>query len=172
MLPRILWLGCRLALPAAAIASCALLFPEPRPAPAEPPVAPPLVPDSTPPQLPIIFFSADGHSLDIGAREKIEVIASIALEPRWAESSIVVKGHSDVQGDSAYNHQLARRRAELVAGELVFANVARDRIIVQSVGADEPLAPNEQADGSDNPAGRALNRRVEVRLLMQPTAPE
>jgi OOP family OmpA-OmpF porin len=171
MLPRIFRLGCQLALPAAVLVGCGLLIPEPQPAPAEPPVAPPLAPNAMSPQLPIIFFSADGDSLDIGAREKIEMIASIAQDARWADHSILVKGHSDAQGDSEYNQELARRRAELVAGELVFANVPRDRIIVQAAGADEPLAPNQQADGSDNPAGRALNRRVEVRLLTLPTAP-
>ena len=29
-------------------------------------------------------------------------------------------------------------------------------------GESKPVAPNENADGSDNPAGRALNRRVEI----------
>ena len=29
-------------------------------------------------------------------------------------------------------------------------------------GADSPAAPNTNPGGSDNPAGRALNRRVEV----------
>ena len=29
-------------------------------------------------------------------------------------------------------------------------------------GESQPVAPNENADGSDNPAGRQLNRRVEI----------
>ena len=31
-------------------------------------------------------------------------------------------------------------------------------------GESKPVAPNENADGSDNPSGRALNRRVEIFL--------
>ena len=29
-------------------------------------------------------------------------------------------------------------------------------------GETKPIAPNENPDGSDNPSGRALNRRVEI----------
>jgi outer membrane protein OmpA-like peptidoglycan-associated protein len=34
---------------------------------------------------------------------------------------------------------------------------------VSGKGESEPVAPNENDDGSDNPDGRALNRRVEIR---------
>lgn len=168
MLPRFISLGCRLAPLGAALAGCSFLWPEPAPIerPAEPPAVPVVTGEAIPPQLPIIFFSADGDKLDIGAREKIEVIASIAKDPNWIKRPILVKGHSDAQGRPEYNRALAMRRAELIAGELVFADVARDRILVESAGDQEPLAPNQHANGSDNPEGRALNRRVEVRLLL------
>lgn len=33
---------------------------------------------------------------------------------------------------------------------------------VGGFGSAEPVAPNDNDDGSDNPEGRALNRRVEI----------
>ncbi|CAN5323384.1 hypothetical protein BH24PSE2_BH24PSE2_01060 [soil metagenome] len=163
----------RLTLFAAALAGCSLVLPEPEPVarrtdtPVQP-VRAVVTSDAVPPQLPIIFFSADGADLDIGAREKIEVIASIAKDPRWDEHPLLVRGHSDGQGGAEHNRRLSRRRAELVAAELVFTDVPRDRIVIEAAGAEEPIAPNRLADGSDNPDGRALNRRVEVRLLVLP----
>ncbi|MGH8495643.1 MAG: OmpA family protein [Gammaproteobacteria bacterium] len=178
MLPRTFWLGCRLAPLGAVLAGCSLLWPEsetavPSADASADRTAEVVAPsEAAPPPLPIIFFSADGDELDIGAREKIEMIATIAKDPRWIDRPILVTGHSDAQGEPEYNQSLASRRAELVAGELIFADVARDRVIVRSVGAEEPLAPNLNADGSDNPQGRALNRRVEVRLLVLPDGAE
>jgi outer membrane protein OmpA-like peptidoglycan-associated protein len=32
-------------------------------------------------------------------------------------------------------------------------------------GESKPVAPNTKPDGSDNPEGRAQNRRVEIKIL-------
>jgi OOP family OmpA-OmpF porin len=48
------------------------------------------------------------------------------------------------------------------------AGIARTRITRRAFGASKPLEPNRKADGSDNPAGRAKNRRVTL-LIENPT---
>jgi len=48
-----------------------------------------------------------------------------------------------------------------VGGERKRAGVRPPRDAPGS-GESKPVAPNENADGSDNPSGRALNRRVEI----------
>jgi outer membrane protein OmpA-like peptidoglycan-associated protein len=35
---------------------------------------------------------------------------------------------------------------------------------IQGYGETRPVAPNEHADGSDDPEGRQRNRRVEIRI--------
>ena len=47
-------------------------------------------------------------------------------------------------------------------------DVAPDRISVIALGETRPIAPNANEDGSDNPEGRARNRRVEIEV--QPPA--
>jgi outer membrane protein OmpA-like peptidoglycan-associated protein len=68
-------------------------------------------------------------------------------------------------GTEDYNLDLARRRAESVAKELVYNQVAAERIEYFSYGEANPVAPNVASDGSDNPQGRTLNRRVEIVIL-------
>jgi outer membrane protein OmpA-like peptidoglycan-associated protein len=40
--------------------------------------------------------------------------------------------------------------------------VDSSRLQTRGFGKKYPIAPNQNSDGSDNPAGRAKNRRVEV----------
>jgi outer membrane protein OmpA-like peptidoglycan-associated protein len=43
--------------------------------------------------------------------------------------------------------------------------IAAKRIISQGYGETKPVASNTNPDGSDNPEGRQLNRRVEFKIL-------
>ncbi|MFD2797281.1 OmpA family protein [Promicromonospora vindobonensis] len=75
-------------------------------------------------------------------------------------AKVSVDGHTDSIGDGAFNDELSERRAQAVA------DVLRDarpdlRLTVKGHGERQPIAENE-ADGKDNPVGRAKNRRVEV----------
>ena len=58
---------------------------------------------------------------------------------------------------------LSERRADSVADYLVTRDVARDRMFVQGVAFDSPLADNASAEG------RAQNRRVELYILPKTT---
>ena len=72
-----------------------------------------------------------------------------------------VYGHTDSVSDEAFNQQLSEARANAVSGELKKDGVTAT-MDATGYGESTPVAPNENADGSDNPAGRALNRRVEI----------
>jgi outer membrane protein OmpA-like peptidoglycan-associated protein len=63
----------------------------------------------------------------------------------------------------AYNQKLSEKRA--VAVKMWFADHAslRDlRFDIKGFGAQKPVAANTKPDGSDDPEGRAKNRRVEI----------
>jgi outer membrane protein OmpA-like peptidoglycan-associated protein len=49
-------------------------------------------------------------------------------------------------------------------------NVPAANVTAKGFGEDNPVAPNTNTDGSDNPAGRALNRRVTI-IVEKPAAP-
>ena len=76
--------------------------------------------------------------------------------------SVLIEGYADAVGPESFNLRLSRARAEAVRDYLVASGIAADRLRVVGRGEIEPLAPNVRDDGSDNPEGRAINRRVEL----------
>ena len=80
-----------------------------------------------------------------------------------AKGEVRIDGHTDAVGDDAYNLDLSRRRAASVQAALqpLLAGAAVT-LRVNGHGEANPVAPNTNPDGSDNPEGRAKNRRVTV----------
>jgi type VI secretion system protein ImpK len=80
---------------------------------------------------------------------------------------VLVTGHTDDQPirSARYpsNWELSQDRAANVR-DLLAATVAPARLKAEGKGDADPVAPN------DTPAGRALNRRVEVTLFAKPGA--
>lgn len=74
-----------------------------------------------------------------------------------------VIGFTDGVGGTAYNRRLSLRRARAVAAVLRPALPAGVRVRAEGRGAEDPVAPETTADGDDDPAARARNRRVELR---------
>ena len=110
-----------------------------------------------------LFTSPDDAALDDGAPSYLTPLAQLAaaVHPR----EIVVIGHTDSRGDDDANLALSKERARTVAAWLeAQASKHRLRIVEQGYGRTRPVAPNHNADGSDNPAGRASNRRIEILL--------
>ncbi len=74
---------------------------------------------------------------------------------------IRIEGHTDDQGDDAYNLELSNRRAKAVMRALLERGVADQRLKAVGYGETKPLSDNKK------PAGRALNRRVEFMIEQQ-----
>ncbi len=109
-----------------------------------------------------VLFAFDSADLTPQARREIERMAYVLNHPQAIGRRITLEGHTDSIGTEAYNLDLSRRRAASVAQELVARGVVRDRLTVEGIGKLRPVSPNTTPDGKDNPAGRALNRRVEA----------
>jgi hypothetical protein len=71
---------------------------------------------------------------------------------------VEVAGHTDSVGSDQYNLDLGMRRAKAVKKVLVSYGVSPARLIPKSYGESQPIADNA------TPAGRAKNRRVELRM--------
>lgn len=71
-----------------------------------------------------------------------------------------IGGHTDSIASASYNMQLSEQRAAAV-GEAIYIRGVRATITATGYGETRPVAPN-QVKGVDNPAGRQLNRRVEI----------
>lgn len=77
--------------------------------------------------------------------------------------TVAVTGYTDSIGPDSVNNPLSQARAQAVVAALT-PQVAGVPVTLQAAGqgAAEPVAPNTNPDGSDNPAGRAQNRRVSI----------
>jgi outer membrane protein OmpA-like peptidoglycan-associated protein len=75
---------------------------------------------------------------------------------------VSIEGHTDAIGAADYNQRLSEQRAQAVKGWLVAHKYVPASAPARGYGKDKPVAPNVKPDGSDNPEGRQLNRRVEV----------
>lgn len=78
---------------------------------------------------------------------------------QYPASTIQVIGHTDSDGDAAYNQQLSERRATSVGNILVNAGLPAGRLQTFGRGESQPVASNLSA------AGKAQNRRVEIVIL-------
>jgi OOP family OmpA-OmpF porin len=74
------------------------------------------------------------------------------------QDMLLTVGHTDSVGSDAYNDRLSLARAQAVKAYLVSVGIAADRIKVEGKGERDPIADNKTA------AGRAKNRRVEIRV--------
>ena len=92
-------------------------------------------------------------------KENMAIAVARALAPVGA-ASIAVAGHTDAIGTDTYNQALSEKRARTVADALRTRGV-KGTLSAKGFGESRPVAPNE-LNGRDNPAGRQLNRRVEI----------
>jgi outer membrane protein OmpA-like peptidoglycan-associated protein len=110
----------------------------------------------------VLLFDYNSDRLKSEAKTKMHKIAAVVNEPKVESRTIAVEGHADAIGSDAYNMDLSQRRSQSVGRALVFSGVRKERLAVKGMGESKPIAPNTNPDGSDNPEGRARNRRVEV----------
>jgi OOP family OmpA-OmpF porin len=90
---------------------------------------------------------------------------AIEILKRYPELRVEVAGHTDSKGTDAYNQSLSERRASAVYDYLTSNGIASSRLVgPNGYGESRPIAPNENSDGSDNPEGRARNRRTELNV--------
>ncbi|MGH7897067.1 MAG: OmpA family protein [Candidatus Binatia bacterium] len=95
------------------------------------------------------------------AERTLQKVATV-LE-QFPDGSVRIQGYTDATGPEEANLALSEQRAAAVKRWLVEkAEITPDSIMTKGFGEADPVAPNAKADGSDNPAGRQQNRRVEI----------
>ncbi len=109
------------------------------------------------------LFGSAPDTLDANADPLLAQLAELIAKTRPRE--VEVAGHTDSVGTDADNLTLSKERAHAVAAWLeAHAPKRRPRFVEQGFGRTRPVRPNHKSDGSDNPEGRAQNRRIEVLL--------
>jgi outer membrane protein OmpA-like peptidoglycan-associated protein len=84
-----------------------------------------------------------------------ELCVALLANPYWR---VVIEAHSDDRGSASASLASSERGAETVRRYLTESGISASRIEVVGYGASRPIASN------DTQAGRAENRRIEIRL--------
>ena len=78
---------------------------------------------------------------------------------KYANTELLIVGHTDALGGSVYNQDLSQRRANSASAYLAVQGVSAGRVHSSGRGELEPLGSNETE------AGRQMNRRIEVAIF-------
>lgn len=109
-----------------------------------------------------VLFEFDKFALAPSADEPLGKL--LTYVQAGGAGKIVVSGYTDAKGEDSYNLTLSQKRAQAVADWLKAKGVDAAHLDVVGKGEADPIAPNEKTDGSDDPDGRAKNRRVSVTI--------
>lgn len=84
---------------------------------------------------------------------------------QYNQTIVEVTGHTDSTGGDRINQPLSEARAQSVANYLMSRGLMRERFEIAGMASRFPVADNA------TPQGRAMNRRVEIRVVPLQTQP-
>ncbi len=107
--------------------------------------------------LPVVNFAHNKSMLVAHALQSLNsLIKSLVAHPEWR---VIVRGHTDSDGNAELNHSLSETRATFVAQYLQSEGIQSKRIITKPFGETIPIADNKTIEG------KRLNRRVDFELI-------
>lgn len=112
-----------------------------------------------------LYYEYNQAKLTNEAPKTLEFVLNYLLQNKSA--IIEIHAHTDDKGTEDYNMNLSKGRAEAAAKYLEFYGVESNRITKKWFGESKPIAPNVNIDGSDNPEGRAKNRRTDFLVFQK-----
>jgi OmpA-OmpF porin, OOP family len=100
-----------------------------------------------------IRFEPGRASIDPDSAGLLDRLIEIAM--RCPTANIDIAGHTDADGEDAFNQALSEKRAQAVTDYLVKAGLPAERFTALGYGSSQPVASN------DTDEGKAQNRRIE-----------
>lgn len=110
-----------------------------------------------------IYFGFDSANIRPASAAELNRLVEI-LEDN-PDIKIELSAHTDNIGTNERNMRLSQRRAQATVNYLISKGIAQERLVAKGYGETQPKAPNTNPDGTDNPAGRQLNRRTEFKII-------
>ena len=113
-----------------------------------------------------ILFDFDSAEIRADAAAELAKVAHVLRQK--AADQILLVGHTDSVGKDDYNQRLSLERAAVVMNWLYEREgIPAALMSAKGLGSSQPVAHNTRPDGSDDPQGRAKNRRVEIEFGVQ-----
>ncbi|AXT18706.1 OmpA family protein [Flavobacteriaceae bacterium AU392] len=104
-----------------------------------------------------INFNSSRSTFKDDAFPTLQAITAILKE--YPKANFRIEGHTDSTGSETGNQKLSEARAKAVLDYLVTNGISSNRLTSQGYGQGSPIETNKTR------AGRAANRRVEVKLV-------
>ena len=104
-----------------------------------------------------LLYDFDSDAIRSEAGSNLRNLA-ISLK-KYANTELLIVGHTDTVGSSTYNQDLSERRANSASAYLMEHGVSAGRVHSSGRGELEPVGSNETE------AGRQTNRRIEVAIF-------
>jgi outer membrane protein OmpA-like peptidoglycan-associated protein len=114
-------------------------------------------------QLEPVYFAFDNFELTAEGRKQLEKVYQLLKE--YPEVRVRLIGHADAKGPAEYNLQLSKKRAITTLNYIKALGIEDSRLESTGMGEKNFAAINSNPDGTDNPEGRKLNRRVEYEII-------
>lgn len=113
-------------------------------------------------QVSNVFYDYDKSTLRPESATSLDSLVNFMKDnPSLA---VEIYSFTDSKGKDKYNKELSERRAQAVIDYLTTAGIDASRMTAKGFGAAMPAAPNKVGN-KDNPEGRQMNRRTEVRIV-------
>lgn len=106
----------------------------------------------------LVIFELNSAELTPEARRQLDDFAKNLADRRLTSAHILVEGHTDAWGTTAYNQILSERRAETVAEFLYLRGISRDMVETAGFGKSRPRFPDPY-----DPNNRRVEMRIETR---------
>jgi OOP family OmpA-OmpF porin len=103
-----------------------------------------------------VLFDTARSDLKPGSLQKLYPLVDYLKQ--HPDTRVKIEGHTDSRGTASYNEELSYRRAEAIRNFLASNGISPQRMTVQGMGENFPIASNS------TPAGRQQNRRVDVTI--------
>ena len=103
-----------------------------------------------------ILFNSGKATFKAGVTDQLDAIVKLMND--YPKATFVIEGHTDNTGGSALNLRLSEKRAIAVRDYLVENGIATTRLEAKGFGEGNPI------DSNNTRAGRANNRRVEIKV--------
>jgi outer membrane protein OmpA-like peptidoglycan-associated protein len=103
-----------------------------------------------------ILFNTGKSTFKTGVSGKLDLIAEVMMT--YNKATFSIDGHTDSTGTEAINKKVSQSRADAVRDYLIKRGVDASRVQAVGLGESKPL------DSNKTRAGRAKNRRVEIRV--------
>ena len=106
-----------------------------------------------------LFFDTDKYEIKSISHKELNRLTNLIKKYKLI---VEIAGHTDNVGTPEYNRALSQSRADAARTYLIEQGISPEQIIATGYGMEQPVATNETE------AGRAQNRRVEIRFQQQP----